>query len=76
MDQSIWERIKTARKYQQKALMALFPEHVSGHLEVIGRECDAIFAECAADLMRGCQDRKNESQAQEKESGARHVTIE
>lgn len=43
-------RVMEARKYQKKAIMALFPESISGHIEVIEKELSAMFMEYAVEM--------------------------
>jgi len=88
MDHSILERIRKAKSYQQKALLALFPENMAGHLETIGREWDAIIIECAAEWITRNTEKANpendcrtEKPGQEScksgnRTGARKVSIE
>ena len=45
MNTEILERIMTAKEYQKKAVYALFPEEMSGHLEVIEKELKMMTAE-------------------------------
>lgn len=46
------QRIKTAGEYQKKAIRALFPEEIGGHLEVIENEIRAMVMEAAAGLLK------------------------
>mgnify|MGYP007121866443 CR=1 FL=1 len=45
MNTELLERIMIAKEYQKKAVYALFPEEMSGHLEVIEREVRMMAAE-------------------------------
>lgn len=71
MSKEMFRRLKTAGEYQRKAIYALFPEKISGHLDVIERELKMIAAEIAADVVKeyrkcdsccGDQDCKKESE--------------
>ena len=44
--------IKKAGKYQKKALRALFPEEMSGHLDVIEGEVKAMFMDLAFEMIK------------------------
>ena len=50
MKADMMNRVMEARKYQKKAIMALFPESMSGHIEVIEKELSAMFMECAVEM--------------------------
>lgn len=45
MNTELLERIMTAEEYQKKAVYALFPEELRGHLEVIEKEVQMMSAE-------------------------------
>lgn len=45
MSKEILNRIMTATAYQKKAVYALFPEEMGGHLDVIEKEIKAIAVE-------------------------------
>lgn len=78
MNKEIWNRLKTAGEYQKKAIYALFPDHVSRHLDVIEKELKMMAVEIAADVVKEC--RKCEScggeQDHKKESEVKKVDIE
>ncbi|MDE6389390.1 MAG: hypothetical protein K2L82_16540 [Lachnospiraceae bacterium] len=63
MNTEILERILTAKEYQKKAIYALFPEEMSGHLEVIEKE----FKIMAAELVKACV-RNEQSKTDKRES--------
>lgn len=50
MKADMMNRVMEARKYQKKAIMALFPESMSGHIEVIEKELSAMFMEYALEM--------------------------
>lgn len=52
MNTEILERIMAAKEYQKKAVYALFPEEMSGHLEVIEKEVKIMAAEIVKAMMR------------------------
>lgn len=52
MNTEILERIMTAKEYQKKAVYALFPEEMSGHLEVVEKEVKIMAAEIVKAMMR------------------------
>lgn len=57
-------RLKTAGEYQRKAIRALFPEEMGGHLDVIEKEVKLMAAELLADLVKG----KNDGACREEKS--------
>jgi hypothetical protein len=82
MNRSMISRITEAKMYQRKAIQALLPENVAGHLEVIEQELMAIFVECTKEMMNQKQkegeEAKDNSQPQENRNGNRtkKVTID
>ena len=48
------ERFRKASKYQKKAILALFPESMEGHIEIIGNEMKQMMSEAATKLMADC----------------------
>ena len=50
MSSEMVRRLKVAGDYQRKAIKALFPEEMSGHLDVIEREVKAMFVELAMEI--------------------------
>ena len=46
------QRVKKAMEYQKKAVRALLPENVGGHLEVIENEVRAMLFDLAANMIR------------------------
>lgn len=51
MDKEMMKRVRTAGVYQKKAIRALFPEEMSGHLDVIEAELKAMLVEAAMEMM-------------------------
>ena len=51
MNKEMMKRLRTAGKYQKKALRALFPEEMSGHLDVIEGEVKAMFMDLAFEMI-------------------------
>ena len=47
-------RVKIAGEYQKKAIRALFPEEMGGHLDVIEKEWKMMIVEVAAELLKEC----------------------
>lgn len=45
MNREMSDRIMTAKAYQKKAILALFPEEMGGHLEVIEKELKLMAGE-------------------------------
>ncbi len=81
MHKSMMERFQEAKKYQKKALQALLPEGVAGHLEVIEQELTAIFMEGAKELTELiCEGEaaKHKSQNSQEQNGksTKKVTID
>ena len=52
MNKEMMKRLRTAGKYQKKALRALFPEEMSGHLDVIEGEVKAMFMDLAFEMIK------------------------
>lgn len=50
MSRDMIRRLKVAGDYQKKAIRALFPEEMSGHLDVIEKEVTAMFAELVMEM--------------------------
>ena len=46
------QRVKTAMEYQKKAIRALLPENMEGHLNVIENEVRAMVFDLAASMIR------------------------
>lgn len=83
MNSDRMNRIKEAKMYQKKALLALFPESTAEHIEAIGKELTAIVMECAIDLIKRNGESGNtqenqdgEHRKEEKESKVKKVNIE
>ena len=49
-------RVRKAMEYQKKAVMALLPESMEGHLEVIGGEIRKMMLELAIGAFRDCRE--------------------
>ena len=77
MNKEIWNRLKTAGEYQKKAIYALFPDHVSRHLDIIEKELKMMAVEIAADVVKECgkYDSCGGKQEQKKESEVKKVDI-
>jgi hypothetical protein len=83
MNHDMVNRIRDAKRYQKKALLALFPESTAEHIEVIGKELTAIVMECAVDIIKQNGESGNtqenqdkECKKEEKESRVKKVTID
>ena len=50
MSSEMVRRLKVAGDYQRKAIKALFPEEMSGHMDVIEREVKAMLVELAMEI--------------------------
>lgn len=50
MSSEMVRRLKVAGDYQRKAIKALFPEEMSGHLDVIEREVKAMLVELVMEI--------------------------
>ena len=50
MSREMVRRLKVAGDYQRKAIKALFPEEMSGHMDVIEREVKAMLVELAMEI--------------------------
>jgi hypothetical protein len=78
MNKEMMGRLKTAAGYQKKAIRALLPEGMEGHLDVIEKEVKMMVAEAAAGFFTGCMsstEKKDEPQDRP-DKGSRKVTIE
>ncbi len=51
MNQDIMYRVKEAKSYQMKAILALLPESSAKHIDVIGNELSAMFMEITAEMI-------------------------
>ncbi len=83
-------RLKTAGEYQKKAIMALLPESMERHLDVIEKEIKIMVTETVAEMVWECRkrgaawekqdhegrDAAQETQEYEKTAGTRKVDIE
>lgn len=54
-------RLRTAGKYQRKAVRALFPEQMSSHLDVIEEEIKGMFKDMALEMVMEYKKCENES---------------
>lgn len=54
MNKEMIHRVKIAGEYQKKAIRALFPEEMGGHLDVIEKEWKMMIVEVAAELLKEC----------------------
>ena len=54
MNKEMIHRVKIAGEYQKKAIRALFPEEMGGHLDVIEKEWKMMIMEVAAELLKEC----------------------
>ena len=78
MNKEMMGRLKTAAGYQKKAIRALLPEGMEGHLDVIEKEVKMMLAEAAAGFFTGCMsgtEAKGEPEDRQ-DKGSRKVTIE
>ena len=77
MNKEMLERVKTAGKYQRKAIRALFPEKMGEHLDVIEKEMKIMAVEAAAELLKNCNivDACGKAQCQEQASKVKKVDI-
>lgn len=77
MNKEMINRVKTAGEYQKKAIRALFPEEMGGHLDVIEKELKVMAMEIMAELLKGCMESGvfNEPPSQEQESKVKKVDI-
>ncbi len=51
MNSEMISRLKTAAGYQKKAIRALLPEGMEGHLDVIENEIRSMFAEAVTRIV-------------------------
>lgn len=72
MNREMIKRLKVAGDYQKKAIRALFPEEMSGHLEVIEKEVKAMFMELAMEIIR---DQKVTSEKEQENNKTKKVDI-
>lgn len=52
MNKEMLHRMKMAGEYQKKAIRALFPDEMGGHLDVIEKELKMMVMEAAAELVK------------------------
>lgn len=52
MDMERMNRLIEAKKYQEKAIKALFPEHMQGHIEVIQKEIRGMVQDGVLQLLQ------------------------
>lgn len=76
MNREILNRFRTAAEYQKKAIYALLPDNVGGHLDVIEKELKTMAVEIAADVVRECRKWDASREAQQKEPEVKKVDIE
>lgn len=77
MNKEMIHRVKIAGEYQKKAIRALFPEEMGGHLDVIEKEWKMMIVEVAAELLKECSksDVCREEQRREQTSEVKKVDI-
>ncbi len=77
MSKEMLHRMKMAGEYQRKAIHALLPEKVGGHLDVIEKEIKIMVMEIAADVVKEWKenDACEEAQGREKSSNVKKVDI-
>lgn len=78
MNREMIRRLMEARKYQRKALKALFPENMQGHLTVIETEFGAMIKEGLLEVLQSDFMKDEETKEEEKStesSTARKVDI-
>lgn len=70
-------RVKIAGEYQKKAIRALFPEEMGGHLDVIEKEWKMMVMEVATELLKECgkSDACRDGQRREQTSEVKKVNI-
>lgn len=61
MNKELLRRIQTAGEYQRKAVYALFPEEMSGHLEVIEKELKMMALEAVMAFLENNDSGENEA---------------
>ncbi len=54
ISENMMKRLKKAAGYQRQAILALLPEGMEGHLDVIEKELGAVLKEAMADMVREC----------------------
>ncbi len=82
MNREMIHRLKVAGEYQKKAIRALFPEEMSGHLDIIENEIKVMIMELATELVKeystaeNCDKEKNcEKQKSETGCNVKKVNI-
>lgn len=69
MNKEMLHRMKMAGEYQKKAIRALLPDEMGGHLDVIEKKVKMMVMEAAAELVKefnqsdACKDRQCHEQA-------------
>lgn len=69
MNRELLQRLKTAGAYQRKAVYALFPEEMNGHLEVIEKELKMMAAEAVMAFWKNKGSYADETEKQGDEGG-------
>lgn len=54
ISENMMKRLKKAAGYQRQVILALLPEGMEGHLDVIEKELKEMFAETFVNAMNGC----------------------
>lgn len=75
MNREIFNRFRTAAEYQKKAIHALLPDNVGGHLDVIEKELKTMAVEIAADVVRECRKWDTCKEEQKKDPEVKKVDI-
>ena len=77
MNMEMLHRMKLADEYQRKAIRALFPEEMSGHLDVIEKEMKMMVMEAVAELLKNCNKGNDcrDGQSHEQTSKVKKVDI-
>lgn len=76
MNREMIGRMKTAGKYQKKAIRALLPQEAGEHLDVIEREVRLLALELAGDLLGMVRKQEGSGAAKEaaKEAGGTNTS--
>lgn len=69
MNKELLQRIQAAGEYQRKAVYALFPEEMSGHLETIEKELKMMAAEAVMAFWKNNNGHPEEAEKQSGEKG-------
>ena len=78
MNKDTIHRLKKAAGYQRQAILALLPEGMDSHIEVIENEIKKMFEETVTNVIFECrqENEKTDTKDDNKKTGIKKVTID